>query len=84
MRYVSAAERAFGKAMKDFDKAQHDRLSAELEAAAASEPETEADIEASVPEALAQIGFVSQNELPRISQPLPASPSAAPRPPQAA
>jgi hypothetical protein len=77
MRYVSAAERAFAKAMKDFEKAQHDRLTAELEAAAESEPETEADIEGSVQEALAELGFVSQHELPRISQPLPASPVAA-------
>jgi hypothetical protein len=85
MRYVSAAERAFGKAMKDFDKAQHDRLSAELQAVAESESGIEADIEASVQEALAQIGFVSQPELSRLTQPLPISPVVAPpRPPQAA
>jgi hypothetical protein len=69
--------------MKDFEKAQHDRLSAELESAAA----TDAELEAAVEEALAaaEIGFVSQHELPRISQPLPELPvAAAPLPPRAA
>src|SRR5262249_54974167 len=75
MRYVTAAERAWNKALADFEKVRAERMKRELEAnvlaAMAAQSRIPIDVRAAVEASRAALEFVSKNDIAESATPAP-------------